>query len=416
MGGGSLGYCWGALTPYITSYLRKFDPTLQYSDTIIVFMLTPAAQAMAMPVSGMIEKKIGPRITALIGGVIFAAGVAFSAYATTIRQLLITYAFTFGVGMGIVYMNPITCGMKWLPDRKGVISGIVVAGFGLGGAFFNVLGAYICNPENKQPDPFFDEDVADRVPLMFMVLGAAYFVMITLSALLLRDPTEEELQLLHASESKSQDLEERTPIKPKPHPSLSKDVDLAGFLCDGRGYLLWAMMTATTMAGILVIGTYKTYGNQHGFTDRTLTIIGSITLVVNGAGRLFYGALADTIGFKMSMVACFSLQALMVLFFVPSTISPILYCLVVCGTIANYGANFPLYPTATAEIFGTKYVGQNYGVVFSGFAAAGILLKLGLSAGFLSYETLILLTSFGSGIGAIGAYSLTSPWWDKKEI
>jgi len=82
-------------------------------------MLTPAAQAMAMPVSGMIEKKIGPRITALIGGVIFAAGVAFSAYATTIRQLLITYAFTFGVGMGIVYMNPITCGMKWLPDRKG---------------------------------------------------------------------------------------------------------------------------------------------------------------------------------------------------------------------------------------------------------------------------------------------------------
>jgi len=54
-------------------------------------MLTPAAQAMAMPVSGMIEKKIGPRITALIGGVIFAAGVAFSAYATTIRQLVIIH-------------------------------------------------------------------------------------------------------------------------------------------------------------------------------------------------------------------------------------------------------------------------------------------------------------------------------------
>jgi len=53
--------------------------------------------------------------------------------------------------------------------QTGVISGIVVAGFGLGGAFFNVLGAYICNPVNKQPDPFFDEDVADRVPLMFMV-------------------------------------------------------------------------------------------------------------------------------------------------------------------------------------------------------------------------------------------------------
>mmetsp|Transcript_18491 Transcript_18491/g.25712 ORF Transcript_18491/g.25712 Transcript_18491/m.25712 type:complete len:477 (-) Transcript_18491:544-1974(-) len=414
-------YCWGSLTPYITSYLRKFDPSVQYKDTIIVFMLTPAAQALAMPVGGMIEKKVGPCYTALLGSSVMCVGVILSAWATTTFQLLILYCLVFGLGMGTAYMAPIVCGMKWMPKRKGIVSGIVVAGFGLGGAFFNVLGAYICNPENKQPTPYFEDDVADRVPTMFIVLGCIYAAMTTIGAFLLKNPTEEDLIALgvngivvskygsRANSKYGSDLENH-----EPQEHFAKDIDLVGFLCDLRGWLLWGMMMMTTMAGVLVIGTYKTYGNEHSLSDFHLTIIGAICLAFNGGGRLMWGFLADLIGYKNCMMVCFSIQAIVIWCLVPSVHSPFLYCVVVCATVVCYGANFPLYPTATAEIFGTKYVGSNYGVVFSGFACAGILLKLGLGSSFLRFETLVMMTGITSAVAAIAVLVLTSESLNKR--
>eukprot|EP00954_Amorphochlora_amoebiformis_P026110 1377211-Amorphochlora_amoeboformis.AAC.3 len=137
--GSSKLYCWGALTPYITSYLRKYDPSLTYRDTVIVFLLCPAAQTIGMPIGGAIERRYGPRVTALVGVWFMSFGVFISYYATSLLQLVSTYGFMYGIGMGIAYMNPIQCGMRWMPKRKGIISGIVVTGFGLGGAMFNVI-------------------------------------------------------------------------------------------------------------------------------------------------------------------------------------------------------------------------------------------------------------------------------------
>uniref|UniRef100_A0A7S2X974 Major facilitator superfamily (MFS) profile domain-containing protein n=1 Tax=Lotharella oceanica TaxID=641309 RepID=A0A7S2X974_9EUKA len=394
-------YCWGAFTPYITSYLRKYNPHLTYNDTIIVFMLIPAAQTVGMPIGGTLMTKIGPRYTALIGCWIMAFGVFVSAFATTVFQTTLTYGIIYGLGMGMAYMCPIACGFKWLPTYKGLLSGIVVTGFGLGGAIFNIIGAAICNPGNKAANPYFGDDVADNVPRLYMTLGCIYAACTSIGALLLRDPTAEDLRELRIAAPQK---DEEKPLVPQERPGV--EVAPVDFLKDVRSYMLWVMMTLSTSSGVLVVSTYKTFGAIHGFSDQFLTIIGSLCLVFNGFGRLLYGYLNDKIGFQKTMMVCFFSQACIALVFVGSTAASFLYTIVVCSMILNYGANFPLYPTVTAEIFGKRHVAANYGIVFSGFAAAGILLKLALSAPSISFGTVVFGTAVASGLAGVGTFFL----------
>mmetsp|Transcript_31325 Transcript_31325/g.55051 ORF Transcript_31325/g.55051 Transcript_31325/m.55051 type:complete len:439 (+) Transcript_31325:51-1367(+) len=394
-------YCWGTFTPYITSYLRKYNPALDYNDTIIVFLITPLAQAIGMPIGGMIENKVGPRMTALIGSWMMAFGVFVSCYTTTVFQLTMTYGITYGIGMGIAYMVPIACGYKWMPKRKGIISGIVVTGFGCGGALFNIIGAGICNPDNLAPSPYFGNSVADQVPRMFMTLGCIYVVATTLGALLLADPSPEDLAALKAGEEPAG---EAAPIVPKEHPST--DVDLLGVLQNPKGYLLWAMMGASTSSGVLVVGTYKMLGASAGLNDQLLTIVGSLSLVFNGLGRLFYGGLSDNIGYKSTMIIVFFFQACLGALFISSAVNQYVYSACVCAMVMNYGANFPLFPTVTAELFGTKHVASNYGFVFSGFATAGIMLKFALKSS-LGFPTVVMATAIASACAGGGIFVLT---------
>mmetsp|Transcript_6962 Transcript_6962/g.17073 ORF Transcript_6962/g.17073 Transcript_6962/m.17073 type:complete len:438 (-) Transcript_6962:242-1555(-) len=405
-------YCWGTFTPYITSYLRKYDSSLGYSDTIICFLISPLAQAIGMPIGGLIERRLGPRITSLIGSLIMSFGVFISAYMTTVSSLMFTYGILYGIGMGIAYMCPIKCGMRWMPDRKGVVSGIVVTGFGLGGAAFNIIGAWICNPNNVQGTPFYGNDVARNVPKMFMVLGTIYAICTCIGALLLRDPTSEEARALAASNGHTAD-EEKPILQPSDHPKATDGVDLLGLLRDPRGYLLWAMMMCSTSSGVLVVGTYKSFGASAGMSDALLTMIGSLSLCFNGAGRLAYGALMDSIGYSKAMMICFFSQAVIASFFVSTTFDGLVYTACVCAMIANYGANFPMFPTVTATLFGTDFVAQNYGFVFLGFAAGSLLLKACLSSTLMSYSMVVYVTAVASAVAGFGVLALT-PAQQKK--
>mmetsp|Transcript_27636 Transcript_27636/g.44532 ORF Transcript_27636/g.44532 Transcript_27636/m.44532 type:complete len:439 (-) Transcript_27636:108-1424(-) len=388
-------YCWGTFTPYITSYLRKFDPSITYNDTILALLAAPAAQTIGFPIGGMIEQKLGPRITSLLGSWIMCLGVFLSAFATSVSSLVFFYGVIYGLGMGIAYMCPLKCGYRWMPKRKGIISGIVVTGFGLGGAAFNIVGATICNPENKTGTPYFEDDVASRVPTMLMILGGIYAVCTTLGAMVLVDPTESDIRELRLEASygcgqreEPQDEEMQQPLKPKLHPSSPIDSSslssISGkpkggmyeTLMDPRAALLFAMMGLTTSSGLLVVGTYKTVGTSSGVSDQVLTLVGSLSLCFNGLGRILYGSLCDNIGFKTSLIIDFFSQFVIGLLFMMTTSMPVAFTVVVCLMVMNYGGNFSMYPTVTAEMFGTESVASNYGFVFAGFATSSILLKI----------------------------------------
>ena len=194
----SLGsvYTYGNLAPYIVSYVRKRShPTnLQFTSATFVFAAQIAGQGLSMALGGVLEKRFGPRLVSLFGGWFMSIGVLLTYFAIqkSFWLLLLTYGFMFGLGIGIAYIGPISCAMRWLPKWKGIATGIVVSGFGLSALIFNTVQTGFINPTNIAPDSdtdyFEDPNLIDRIPYVFLVLGGSYAVMQFLGAIFLVNP------------------------------------------------------------------------------------------------------------------------------------------------------------------------------------------------------------------------------------
>ena len=152
------------------------------------------------------EKRLGPRLSTLIGCGIMSLGVLLSYVAVQVSFwfLLFTYGVLFGLGVGIAYVGPLACAMRWMPRWKGVMAGLVLAGFGLGALVFTPVQTVFINPHNRRADNdglFLDSEVLDRVPSVFLLLGGIYIVLQVVGSLLIVDPPEDT---------------EETPVTPPP--------------------------------------------------------------------------------------------------------------------------------------------------------------------------------------------------------
>ena len=153
-------YCFGNMSTYMTSYLRKHvNNDLTYSDLIWIPTLSTMSQGLFMTLSGHLEERVGVRYTVLIGSSIMTAGVYLTSFAIRCVCLnvflsvdkkitctdsrfstiltTITYGFMFGLGTALAYVPPLTAAMRWFPRKKGLVNGVIVGGFGLGAFVFN---------------------------------------------------------------------------------------------------------------------------------------------------------------------------------------------------------------------------------------------------------------------------------------
>ena len=198
-------YLWGIITVALTSYLRKFDPTVTYDDTVMIYATALGVQGATYILGGIAAKYFGSKRTCLFGGYVLVLGVFLSSMVTSLSALTFTYGVMFGVGLGFCYVSPIGCASSWNPSRKGLITGVIVAGFG-GGAFIfpfissavlhqGVTGDSSGRDRNKLVNGYYppDSDVVNNVPQMFLILSIFYFVMITLGCFLLVEKNESEL-------------------------------------------------------------------------------------------------------------------------------------------------------------------------------------------------------------------------------
>ena len=199
----SLGtiYTYGNLAPYLVSYARKrSSPSdLRSTEAVYVYACQAAGQGISMVFGGILEKRFGPRLVTLFGGWLMSLGVLLSylAIQKSFWILLVTYGAMFGLGVGLAYVPPIACAMRWLPKWKGVATGIVVSGFGLSALIFNAIQTAYINPWNYEPDiqndeykdKYFDQsDLLDRVPNIFLILGGLYASMQLIGAIFLVNP------------------------------------------------------------------------------------------------------------------------------------------------------------------------------------------------------------------------------------
>lgn len=202
----SLGtlYTFGNLAPYIVSYIRNSShpSDLQFGTSTWIYALSLMGQGGSMFFGGWLSARIGPRWSTLIGSWLMSAGVLLSYLTIKISfwLLLLTYGVMFGLGVGIGYVAPLACAMRWLPRWKGIANGVVVAGFGFGALIFDFVQTSYINPDNLAPEPsdgnnnekyFTQPELLERVPSVFLVLGGTYAVMQLIGSLLLANPPEE---------------------------------------------------------------------------------------------------------------------------------------------------------------------------------------------------------------------------------
>ena len=395
-------YLWGNITIYVTAYMRRFAPETTYNDTLMVYAAAIGVQGFFMSIGGIIESRIGPKYCCLLGGWILVAGVLLTPTATSVFELIVYNGVFFGVGMGICYSAPIASACRWMPARKGIISGIVVAGFGFGAFVFGQLALEIVNPQRiAVVGEYFDSNspVVDKVPDMYRMLGISYFILITVGSLLLSDPPKAPSYegegsaagnsihgdaplrslagITYQSAQQSYDLEHDdkshdgapaisssavvpgahsfsvivTDITEKSNIDAAHNVGPVELIRTPLAWHLASCFVTTTIGGMYLCGTYKTYGKEIFEDEKFLSMVGSTSSIFSAAGRIFWGAVGDKIG---------AVEALICMSFFFSTIistyalSPFVmgefgYAIWTYAIFFFEGGNFALYLPGTKQ-------------------------------------------------------------------
>lgn len=374
-------YSWGTLTTFISPYINE-APEL----TVYIFGVGLLSFAITMIFAGQLQQTQGPKRVAILGGTLIGIGVILSSFMTTFLGLLFTYGILFGSGIGFAYVCPIACAGKWFPDKKGFINGIAVAGFGAGAFIFNFVIKWLAQIS---------------IPLMFVIIGVSYLAMIIGGALTLSNPPEgwEPVgwdTISKSGEGVESSFERREVIK------------LYQF------WMLWGTFVLSAISGLLVIGSFASFALSDVTYDIYLinfVLIGSLAALFNGFGRIFWGKLADIISYKKSMIVMFSVQAILMMSYFYTNSGILVFAFYTCAIFFCFGGNFSLFPTATSDLFGSKNLGANYGILFTAYGIAGFIGAVGVDLfvrAFGSYLLLFIVMGCMS-IGAVVLVYLIKP-------
>ncbi|MGE0479727.1 MAG: OFA family MFS transporter [Phycisphaerae bacterium] len=309
------------------------------------------------------------------------------------RLLLLwgTIGFLAGAGIGFAYVCPIAALIKWFPAHKGLVSGLAVAGFGFGAYVFKdrTIGAlgYI---ESRGVQPFF------------LVHAAICFVAITLGALLLRNPPGTPAAATAPGQSAWQETLRRPAF-----------------------YVLWLMFFSGALAGLMVIGIVAVFAGEQlvgaqGATGEAAAALMKkganavgVLAIFNAIGRIAWGFVSDRIGRTNALAAMFALQSVTLLTLASLT-TELSLTLAAAAIGFNFGGNFALFPSLTADLFGARNLGANYGWVFTSYGIAGVVgITAGNSAKVLtgSYLAAFLLAA---GLCAISTVLAVGLRWAQK--
>ena len=296
-------YCWGNFISYMPSNLKFLDG-LEYvgkqPDAVFVLPLAIVAQCMTMPLGPVLVQLFGANKVAVLGGLLLALGVYLSSYAKTLKVFMALYSILFGASIGISYTSPMIAGWKWLPKSKGLVSGVVLMGYGIGGFIFNLIGTKIANPNSLNVvGGKFPEEVYANFPTMLRKLAVMYAAMSIVGAAMITEPSKPKVEQ-SLTEKKTQSL-----------PVAASGLDIGEAIRTPQFWMLWSMIVCSASAGLNVASVYKRFAlaapSLSG--DQFQALVGGLGAICNGGGRVAWGTLSDKIGFKRSFISLALLQS-----------------------------------------------------------------------------------------------------------
>jgi OFA family oxalate/formate antiporter-like MFS transporter len=358
-------------------------------EATVPFAISIGAFAVAMVIAGRWQDKAGPRTVAMTGGILLGAGFILTSFlGSTLMGLYITFGVIVGMGIGFAYVTPIAVTVKWWPDKRGLMTGLVVMGFGAGAIFGGIGGPILVG----------------QVGILntFLIFGIAFGAIVTVCGSMLKNPPA---GYRPAGWS---------PPAPAPGAKVVKyDYTPGEMVGTGAFWMLWIGYLISAGVGLIIISQASPIG-QEVASLTPLVAGGALTMlaVFNGLGRPGFGWISDAIGRKNAWMAIFAMHLVSLLFILPNATTFAMYALGVCVVGFAFGGTLALMPAFTADYFGTKGLGINYGWLFSAYGVAGLVLTLFAArvrtvAG--SWSTVFWYLVIACAIGFVSAVLVKAP-------
>ena len=321
-------YAWSTFVPYLVE-----GYSLTKEQCGFIFGLTIGVFALVMNLAGWVLNKKGPRFTAGIGGVLFLTGYFLSSMSKgDYHTLLLTIGGISGAGIGFGYVCPLAVGMKWFPRKKGLITGVAVAGFGGGAVLLSSVAQYYLEG---------GMDVLE----FFKWFGLSSGVILIISTFFLAEPEAEK--------------------------AVSTDVASLDGVWTAPFLVMFICMFAGTFAGLLVVGNLSPIVIESGLTAHQAVLAISLFSIGNALGRVTWGYAVDTLHYRSIPL---SLAFFAVLMLVLSVAKSSVVCYLVSGLMGfAFGGNFVIYAAAVSRFFGTVSFTRLYPVCFLGYGLAGLV-------------------------------------------
>ena len=301
--------------------------------------------SFVMILGGRCQDRFGPKWTAVLGGVLVAAGLGISSQSSDYLVWVLGFGVLAGIGIGFGYSAATPPALKWFPaSMTGKIAGVVVAGFGLAPLYIAPLTDLLLK----------------KGGVGFATLFYSLFFLISVCglAMLLKNPEEKAL------------------VAGKNSPALQVSVQPLGLFFRKDFYLLWMIYFIASGAGLMVISSIN------GMAKKSMGEMAFLAVVVlalgNASGRVVAGFVSDKVGRKVTLLGVTILQAICMLLAVPVTETlsfPILLVLLATAIGFHYGANLCLFPAFAKDLYGLKNFGVNYGILFTAWGAGGFVLS-----------------------------------------
>lgn len=335
-------YAWSVFRKPLAAQFNWTIPQVTLTFTICIFVLGFAAFF-----GGLWNLRSGPRVVAMTGGLLYGLGTILASFTNgNLWWLYLSYGLIGGTGIGFGYIIPVAVLLKWFPDKRGLMTGIAVGGFGAGALVTAPIATHLIQTVGVLPT--------------FAYLGVAYLVICVGAGFFMQNPPTGWVP------------EGWTPSVTQRSNRVARDFTFGEALKSWQWWALWLLLFLNTTAGISVISQESPmFQELSGATALVAAGMVGIASIGNAVGRVFWAFISDFLSRRFTFLVMFLLQAVLFWIFPSITTTPML-TFVAFVILMCYGGGFGTMPAFAADYFGPRYVGPIYGLMLTawGFASA----------------------------------------------